>query len=188
MVRLKEYGYKNMPFLGIFRKSSCVLHGRLLENSQTEAPYIDYHKLLYAPITKRQRQDTRIYTCKTKLVRTWGINRITVFDFYLWRSPPLTRRSGMVTNELRLFRSTFPGLICGLIQRKPHFADLMRRSRYYLGYWRYKDTLEGTIFQKNTVKNYHNPDGVLPLFEVHFNWSEYNVLLKEMFFPKYWKK
>ncbi len=70
MARLKEYGYKNMPFLGIFRKSSCVLHDRLLEKSQTETPNIGYHKLSYAPITKTQRQDARIYTCKTRLVRT----------------------------------------------------------------------------------------------------------------------
>ncbi len=70
MGRLKEYGYKNMPFLGIFKKSSCVLHGRLLEKSQTETPGIDYHKLSYAPITTRQRKDASIYTWRTKLVRT----------------------------------------------------------------------------------------------------------------------
>ncbi len=70
MGRLKVYGYKNMPVLGIFRKSSCVLHVRLLEKSQKETPDIDYHKLSYAPITTRQRNDAGIYTCKTKLVRT----------------------------------------------------------------------------------------------------------------------
>ncbi len=70
MGRLKEYGYKNMPFLGIFRKSSCVLHGRLLEKSQTETPDIDHHKLSYASITTRQRKDAGIYTWRTKLVRT----------------------------------------------------------------------------------------------------------------------
>ncbi len=67
---LKEYGYKNMSFLGIFRKSSCVLHGRLLEKSQTETPDIVYHKLSYAPITTRQRKGAGINTCKTNLVRT----------------------------------------------------------------------------------------------------------------------
>ncbi len=55
---------------------------------------------------------------------------------------------------------------------------------------RFDEKVSGIISGSGGIKiiRHHNPDGDLPLFEVRFNLSEYNVLLKEMLFSEILKE